>query len=529
MAEDDDVFLLDNLAALNWHEVSLLLNEVEQNKADFGLLGLVGGAVGEPGGGAAVPLPGMGPGAGGTAGATSSSAGLGSDAPQAFDARSVAVKREAPPSSLEIPMPPQSNSDIMAMLNGMGAETDELGAQGPHMHAAVPPSAPAAFAGAGAGGGAGGGGGTGTETGTGARTDAVPPPPSPLLRTGSSMQMGIPLEAMDQRVDPAMGTTGALEFADVHELLMNAHASDTYDPSIRRRYGVSPVNPKGPRRFYVVHRNPKMRNVDNLYTESSSAPTYAVRLRSTKKLHWINECHGLQYRELAKKERKSGNALEFGGCLYTLAVRTGPGTPPDMPNPKLQFLQVWDLSLQRPQRKAGKPLKPGSAAARAAVAATATKAAAAANVSAAATEAEGGLGMGGMGDMDELDLGLGRLEGLGRLGGLEDGQGAPLPGAALEGAPGLGFGLSAPQQESGSGLEPVADPRKRQTLDVAAGGSEGDSERAMAMASAGALERRSPSSASIAVANAVGTADEVEQGKLRQWQSRIEMSLDRKT
>lgn len=144
----------------------------------------------------------------------------------------------------------------------------------------------------------------------------------------------------DTREDPA--PLGAYTFDEVHSFLLSA-SKGNFAEHIPQRQGVSPVNPHGPKTFYVLDRSAAL-DKDNLYTEKQQDLVRAVRLRSTKKFHWISAQDGLQYRELAQKERKTGLLLDFGGCLYTLAKRQDRNARREIPNPQLQFLQVWHLS-----------------------------------------------------------------------------------------------------------------------------------------------------------------------------------------
>ncbi|CAK9040542.1 Uncharacterized protein SCF082_LOCUS23560 [Durusdinium trenchii] len=154
------------------------------------------------------------------------------------------------------------------------------------------------------------------------------------------------------RSDPA--PAGSVPFEEIHAMLADA-LKGVYDRNVTKRFGVSPVNPKGPRLFYIVDRK-ENKEVDNLHREEDQSRTFAVRLRSTKKHTWFAPTftEGLQFRELAKKERKSGNMLQFGGCIYTL-VRRDPATGKAVVPSSTQILQVWDL----PENPDG-PVSPNS-------------------------------------------------------------------------------------------------------------------------------------------------------------------------
>jgi len=138
------------------------------------------------------------------------------------------------------------------------------------------------------------------------------------------------------RIDPA--PEGSLTFQEVLEILEDAHNGKLRD-DVEQRIGVSPVNPSGPSFFYVAMRKEASRN-HKIYTEVEMDKSHAVRLRSTKKLVWLSENRGLEYRELSSKERKTGKILNFGGCLYALSIRSSDGEIVT-PDPGFQFLQIW--------------------------------------------------------------------------------------------------------------------------------------------------------------------------------------------
>jgi len=142
--------------------------------------------------------------------------------------------------------------------------------------------------------------------------------------------------------DPA--PQGALSFEQVRDILLDAERGN-FDSAIKKRFGVSPINPNGPKQFYVIDR--MCEDVSNIYAEKNLAKTKAVRSRSTKRMHWFlpDNSLGLRYRELAKKERKTGDVLKFGGCTYEL-VRNIDGVICSASVP--HFLQIWPLSRNLP-------------------------------------------------------------------------------------------------------------------------------------------------------------------------------------
>uniref|UniRef100_A0A7S2RP77 Uncharacterized protein n=2 Tax=Mucochytrium quahogii TaxID=96639 RepID=A0A7S2RP77_9STRA len=138
--------------------------------------------------------------------------------------------------------------------------------------------------------------------------------------------------------DPA--PVGSLTFEQVRDILLEAEKGN-FDDTIKKRFGVSPINPNGPTKFYVIDR--MCQDVSNIHAENEITKTKAVRSRSTKRLHWFapDNTLGLRYRELAKKERKTGEILKFGGCTYELVRKIGNAIRAEnVP----QFLQIWPLA-----------------------------------------------------------------------------------------------------------------------------------------------------------------------------------------
>ncbi|GBG32480.1 Hypothetical Protein FCC1311_087052 [Hondaea fermentalgiana] len=318
--DDFDLGLMDNLASLSWGEVSLLLNEVEQNGNFAPLEGDelnrafdddeddANGKLGSPWPAGGHKAPG--------------------DNSRTFSRAKRPLERDTETKSLDDHTParghPQSATQAERSYSSAYYSNDaslhdshawiphgpdpgmDLHIPSPHdLHESLPPGVTPS-----------------TSTAEGAQKK-----PAPRASTVS-----------DTREDPA--PPGALTFDQVYDLLSRA-AEGEFEASIARRHGVSPVNPEGPRSFYVVDRS-NGADASNLY-EAEQNLARAVRLRSTKKFHWIDTQNGLQYRELAQKERKTGKILDFSGCVYTLAARKSKDAPREIPFPNLQFLQVWYL------------------------------------------------------------------------------------------------------------------------------------------------------------------------------------------
>uniref|UniRef100_A0A7S2SJI0 Uncharacterized protein n=1 Tax=Mucochytrium quahogii TaxID=96639 RepID=A0A7S2SJI0_9STRA len=152
---------------------------------------------------------------------------------------------------------------------------------------------------------------------------------------------------------PSMpGNETMLVFEAIAELLLNAEKG-IYDANIKKRLSISPIHPDGPNKFYLVNR--MCTDISNIYNEQDVNNTKTVRTRSTKRVHWLRSSTslGVRYRELTKTERKTGETLPFGGCVYEL-VRTIDGQ--EVCSRKAgQFMQIWKLkgTTSYPNRKIG--------------------------------------------------------------------------------------------------------------------------------------------------------------------------------
>eukprot|EP00516_Mucochytrium_quahogii_P004618 CAMPEP_0203761886 /NCGR_PEP_ID=MMETSP0098-20131031/14882_1 /ASSEMBLY_ACC=CAM_ASM_000208 /TAXON_ID=96639 /ORGANISM=" , Strain NY0313808BC1" /LENGTH=187 /DNA_ID=CAMNT_0050656063 /DNA_START=508 /DNA_END=1071 /DNA_ORIENTATION=+ len=125
-------------------------------------------------------------------------------------------------------------------------------------------------------------------------------------------------------------------------LILQAETGN-FDPSIPKRFCLSPIDPNGPKQFYVVDAK-ICHDLSNLYNDVDSSKLQSVRVCSSARTHWLSPpmegAIGLRSRKLVRKERNTGSLLSFGGCVYEIVRANYEG---QVTVSSIKLLLVWEL------------------------------------------------------------------------------------------------------------------------------------------------------------------------------------------